>query len=467
MGALPGDIKNLKLRSFLNNLVRNDSRNFYERTKKKSPKSDVLFEVKDLLKEMLVELYSISDILEALNSKKGGFSVSDTTLKKFLNLYLADEYLLNQKMRYFYYKIFSIDKLYEKGFSEKEIFFELGFGKKGRINKHIKLDLSVEDFSFFFENYYSPELKNNGVKSYSELLFKTAKYLQKDSNDIKIEKQQKVVNTADFDVAIDKDVVIEQPDDKSYLIDDVIINECGLREKVVDFYKADLDKKGFRPDLSSYYAINHDEARDEAALSVRRKIEKPLGKINYEFRFFENCKFKNTYNPVNLGLLSFDEMKARETDLIKSYFDDRFEISNYKEFLTADFFDKYRDFKQINILDDGEYRQIDPLYRMGGLSIDNSTEKVLEKFIYFPDMFLLQISDLSTLGFVDGQVVIVRSKDYGYDLYRYFKGELHFIKRFDTAGKYSPSLPYYIERNFDMIASEKFKKIEEVGREYI
>jgi len=136
-------------------------------TRKKQPKIEMLLTIKDIILTLLFNLKSVSDILVYLNNADAKFSVSDTTLMKFLKEYAYDEYILTQKVRYFYYNINRIEELRKSNSDYKEIFRKLNLS--GKINGKTTLDLTVEDFEFFWNNYYLKELKSEGVESYEEL----------------------------------------------------------------------------------------------------------------------------------------------------------------------------------------------------------------------------------------------------------------------------------------------------------
>jgi len=321
---------------------------------------------------------------------------------------------------------------------------------------------SMFDVTLNYETYrqfvYS-KFKNKAVKTVKKATPKVSnKVATKSTKEVtQTESKETVDTTPQFiDVKIDTDTEICEKK-----VGDEIINEIGFREIVVDFLERDLSKKGFSPDLEACYAINHSNASSEQSKRVRKLIEKPLGEINYKFEFFKNCRFKNTYKPINLGALTYAKSKEREKKLIKSIFD-----ADYRNLNLTDVFREYKNKYQIVVHEKDEYRKIDPLNRMSGFDLDYSTEKPLEKFVFFPNMFLLQIADLSTLNFVDGQAILlnnnpdIRPRSSNYDLYRYHKGELYFVSQIHTSGRYSPALTYYIQENFDMVASAEFKLLD-------
>ena len=156
-----------KLKNNLENMVDTDSKNCFDNTREKQPKIEMLLAIKSIILTLLFNLKSVSDILVYLNNADSKFSVSDTTLMKFLKEYAYDEYILTQKVRYFYYKINRIEDLRKSTSDYKDIFYKLNLS--GKINAYKTLDLTVEDFEFFWNSYYLKELKSEGVESYEEL----------------------------------------------------------------------------------------------------------------------------------------------------------------------------------------------------------------------------------------------------------------------------------------------------------
>lgn len=332
------------------------------------------------------------------------------------------------------------------------------------INRAFNTNIKESTFSSFFYRNIKKKINSNSTQKVEKKTVKKAtpkvsnKVATKSTKEVtQTESKETVDTTPQFiDVKIDTDTEICEKK-----VGDEIINEIGFREIVVDFLERDLSKKGFSPDLEACYAINHSNASSEQSKRVRKLIEKPLGEINYKFEFFKNCRFKNTYKPINLGALTYAKSKEREKKLIKSIFD-----ADYRNLNLTDVFREYKNKYQIVVHEKDEYRKIDPLNRMSGFDLDYSTEKPLEKFVFFPNMFLLQIADLSTLNFVDGQAILlnnnpdIRPRSSNYDLYRYHKGELYFVSQIHTSGRYSPALTYYIQENFDMVASAEFKLLD-------
>ena len=226
-------------------------------SRKKQPKIEALLSIKDIITAFLFKLYPISEILFYLNNADAKFSVSNTTLMKFLKEYAYDEYILTQKIRYFYYNINRIEELRKSTTDYKKIFYKLNLS--GKINAYRVLDLTIEDFEIFWNDYYLKELKNMGVESYEELNRK--RYCKHRDpleiiNEINKSKQQNTTQKEIIDTDTDKEEVKEplveektkEPVAAQHNIildedaeDEPAINEIGLLEKI---YPEDANKKG-------------------------------------------------------------------------------------------------------------------------------------------------------------------------------------------------------------------------------
>ena len=77
-----------------------------------------------------------------------------------------------------------------------------------------------------------------------------------------------------------------------------------------------------------------------------------------------------------------------------------------------------------------------PLYKYRNtchLDIDRADELILERFYFLDWIYYLDLIDLRTYPFVEGQALICQTtgldaKRFGdYDVYRYYKGELYYV----------------------------------------
>ena len=460
-----------KLKNNLENMINTDNKNYFYSTRKKQPKIEMLLAIKSIILTLLFNLKSVSDILVYLNNADSKFSVSDTTLMKFLNEYAQDEYILTQKVRYFYYKINRIEELRKSTSDYKEIFRKLNLS--GKINAYTTLVLTVEDFEFFWNNYYLKELKSEGVESYEELnhkrhsqhknpleiideIYKSKQQnrAQKEIIDIDtdtdkkevkesiVEKKTKEPVTAHQNIILDEDAE-----------DEPAINELGILEKI---YPRDAQFNGYKLDLNASYSLTHKNAKSEFSKNLRKLIEKPLKDIPYKFEILDTYRFKNTYKPITFIGMRDEAIEEREIKLdlmrpLASIDDvDEVDFKNYKE--------------QIIIHQDYECAGT-PLTNMTGFRLDYETEKPLEKFIYLDNIEFIHFIDLTSLNFVEGQAIVTnrdeeRRGGAGFDLFRYYKGEIYFVSKFDTLLDYSPSIVDYIQSNFAFSATQKLKDLE-------
>ena len=119
----------------------------------KKTKTDILLSNIEVIKDLLKNLYTIPQQLNYIyENTEGKFSVSDTTYMKFLNEHLNDEYTRYKKNLYFKIRISKI-KTAVKEHPVSEIQFKrLNFD--GYINGTTKLDLTIEDYLLFYNEYY-------------------------------------------------------------------------------------------------------------------------------------------------------------------------------------------------------------------------------------------------------------------------------------------------------------------------
>ena len=455
----------------LQNVMNLDTNLYKNATKRKRPKIEALLSIKDIIITLLFKLYPVSEILSYLNHADAKFSVSDTTLMKFLKEYAYDKYILTQKVRYFYYKLNRIEELRKTTSDYKDIFYKLNLS--GKINAYTTLDLTVEDFEFFWNSYYLKELKSEGVESYEELNRKKycdnrdpleiidEIYKSKQKNNLQKETIDTNINTYKNDtkksftkekveepVAVQQNIILNKDAE-----DEPAINEIGLLEKI---YPRGAQSSGYKLDLNACYSLTHDNAKSEFSKNVRKIIEKPLKDIPYKFEILDTYRFKNTYEPISFIGMRDEDIKEREIKLdllrpLASIDDvDEVDFKNYKE--------------QIIVHQDYECAGT-PLTSMSGFRLDYKTEKPLEKFIYLENIEFIHFIDLSSLNLVEGQAIVTnrdeeRRGGAGFDLFRYYKGEIYFVSSFDTLLHYSPSIIDYIQSNFAFSATQKLKDLE-------
>ncbi len=152
---------NIINQSILDNIVEgiskrisDDTRFFFERGGRKKPKVEALKYMIPSIIQLMTLLYSFREQLILINKTSKKFGVSDTTYYKFLQDYLPNEYLLFKKNIYFVNKISSIKNLIETtNLTYEEQFKVLDFS--GKLNGNTTLDLSLDDYLFFIENYYN------------------------------------------------------------------------------------------------------------------------------------------------------------------------------------------------------------------------------------------------------------------------------------------------------------------------
>lgn len=120
---------------------------------KRKTKNDVLLSNIEVIKNLLINLYTIPKQLAYISqNNKSNFSVSDTTYMKFLNEYLPKEYEQYKKNLYFKTRISKIKEVTQIYTIIEFQFYELNF--TGFINGNTRLDLTVEDYKHFMIRYF-------------------------------------------------------------------------------------------------------------------------------------------------------------------------------------------------------------------------------------------------------------------------------------------------------------------------
>lgn len=470
-----------KLKNNLQNIIDADMNLSLDNGQRKKPKTEMLLSLKDIIITMLFKLYPVSEILAYINHVDAKFSVSDTTLMNFLKEYAYEEYILTQKTRYFCYKINSIDKLKAETNNYEEIFNRLDLS--GKINGKTTLDLTLEDFEFFWKNYYVNVLEKEGVNTYAELNYKRHSKPHKFLKDVKInntsvtpadkkEEQKRIIKQEAAESVTESSAVqnndVELTEKEINILNKGIedypeINEIGLTEKIIP--NRNYTEK-YTLDFNAWYALSHTPAQSEKAKKVRELVEKPLKEIPYKFELLDGKRFKNTYKPERLGDLMGDRLYEREKRL--KLMDVREDIDDID---AVDFKKDYKE--QITIHQERNDILNTPLNMMTEFRIDYYTEEPLEKFVYIDDNIdFIQFMNLSTLNFVEGQAIVTQRDDErrggaGFDLFRYYKGEIYFVEAFDTLTGYSPSIVHYIESNSAMVVTEKLKKLGYKYRDWV
>lgn len=127
----------------------------------KKTKADILLSNIEVIKDLLKNLYTISQQLNYIyENTQGKFSVSDTTYMKFLNEHLNYEYIRYKKNLYFKIRISRIKAAVKEHPVSEVQFKRLNFD--GYINGTTKLDLTIEDYNHFMIRYFNQYKEDNG-----------------------------------------------------------------------------------------------------------------------------------------------------------------------------------------------------------------------------------------------------------------------------------------------------------------
>lgn len=120
----------------------------------KSSKTKILLEILPSILGLMKDLHSIKKQLILVNSFRN-FKVSNETYYKFLKEYAYDEWIVFQKNLYFVNKTSKIKQARKEFANYEDQFTSLSFS--GKINGNTALDLTLNDYIFFIEEYMDSE----------------------------------------------------------------------------------------------------------------------------------------------------------------------------------------------------------------------------------------------------------------------------------------------------------------------
>ena len=393
---------------------------------RKQPKQNILYALKNELNIVLTQLYSISDILNTLNTLK--LSVSDTTLIRFLKTYMPVEYEQNLKMRYFADRIKQIKqiKLENKNISNKKLFKKLNF--TGNINGRRFLDLTLEDFEFFLEEYFT--------LASDIILNEIANQDKPERASLKITKD------------LEKDTKHKAEPLKYEIVDD------NVDKKYIQFPDANYGEfEDLKVDLDNIPVITLKEPKDPKAKAFKAMVETPLKNIPYcetlkyiRFATLSNCLDFYAYN-------HFDEERGIELRNMQGHAIDMVLDT------TGMFNDDFNDWESIPdniIVHEGKYDWRDTdLYNypvLQYLEYDREKEIISELYLYVRDLKSLNLIDFNTFKLVDGQAIVVNQQRNKYpfrlgeyDIYRYFNGEFYYMSGLNALSGWTPSFMANVE----------------------
>jgi len=383
-------------------LIENDSRSSLERGARKRPKIDYLILIENEIKKLLLNLYSVSDMLSLINNANKKFSVSDTTLLKFLKTFLYDEHTFNHKMRLIAYKTSYIHTLFENKKTVEEIYSICSF--TGKINGNTKVEISFEDFLFFIENYYKKDIDTFFV---SDLLDSKKEIEDKKQsivpelpvkNEVIVEPKIKEVKTQNSNNKNEHDIFYKQEHQIYKELEDNIV-----------LYKNSLAFKDYVPTKDIF-----------TSLTPLMEIRKGIGLEDIDIFILRD----KTDEAI--------ELRSKVKALMK----------NVKPQIKIHYND--RDF--------WEYDELANHDMLGIEHTDYQEECFKEKFYFFYTIETLQYIDLNTIELTDGMLIVTTKQNEKipdsagrYSLFRYYKGEIYFYKTFDSDGN-SPSFRDNVEK---------------------
>lgn len=354
-------------------LIKQDTRNPLERSARKRPKIDFLNSISEVIIGLFDNLFTVSDQVYLINTVDKKFSVSDTTYLKFLNENLKEEYDLYRKNRVFALKIYKIKEALSLYPASAKIQFSAIFGSDESV--------SFEDYLFFIKNYYSKSEKvffeTRAVKKYSttkrELVF-------------------------DGEALRPTDIVTP-------------------RETFADI----------TPRLRKSAATSEDGAK-----SVKKnQVVKTANKVSPVSKAAE---------PHPNGTVSSRNTKKRTGFKIYNSYAERDVLRNEKGHFRmslvsgADLNQPQELFKVLNNRDEFPEEIMNTKFLLANYS--SSSFLMEEPYVFLRDIDLIHYSDPDTYGLVDGLLYIcdtMYGKAKGYDLYRYYNGNIYFIENLNFA----------------------------------
>jgi len=396
---------------------------------RKKPKYEVLFLLKNEIKIALLKLYSVSEIISLLSNIDKTFSVSDTTLYAFLKKELPRTYYMNIKMRYLSYKANKIAQLLADGIEDYSIIYEkIGIEKSVKINKNISISIQFEEFEFFMNEYFN--------KSYKDL---DVAQIETNYDFVDEERNQNIYTTDIADKMDDYDLIDEKK------IQNISIDEnhrCEMNsgeKKIIDgklyqiFPAEDKDL-----DFKAIPVLNFEKNPNKISEKVRKQTEVPLEKLPYFKEYGGYLKypiFKNSFPLKKWEEIREEQNKYRAKPLPMFLEDNGIHLID-EVYRDADDFDWSKIKPQMIIHENpNDYMDL-PLYKYRNtchLDIDRAEELILERFYFLDWICSLDLIDLRTYPFVEGQAFICRTTGlkanrFGdYDVYRYYKGELYYV----------------------------------------
>lgn len=371
--------------------INNDTRFFFERAGKKRPKIDSLKYLIPSIIELMILLFPFREQLKILNRTNKKFAVSDTTYYSFLQEFLPNEYMRFKKNTYFSGRISKIKEVLNMGLSYEQQFKFLDFS--GKLNGDTVLDLKVEDYSYFIENYYNKDMN----EFYKKIDYHSRTHIKSELNPDFFKK-----NPIEGVIESHIDTLVKETTLEDALNSKVLLEAINIPKKVQE----DVFK-------------NVKEEIQEVSKSV--EVEKPQI-VEYEtcegYKIIEKGDFKyKLYNTLEDRKVLANERGLYQLDIY-----DDVELGVEKKR-----FDIVRDFEDLpkELARDKNFIYAD---------IDLYKKTVNEDFVYLFDVRLFHYLNPDSYGLVNGLLFVVDGAyEYesfsGQKCYRFFNGTLYYIEK--------------------------------------
>ena len=363
--------------------INNDTRFFFERAGRKKPKTESLKYLIPSIIELMILLFPFREQLIMLNRTNKKFAVSDTTYYSFLQEYLPNEYMRFKKDTYFSGRISKIKEVLNMGLSYEQQFNFLDFS--GKLNGNTVLDLKVEDYIYFIENYYNKDIN----EFYKIIDYHSRTHIKSEMNPDFFEKNP-IEGVIEFHI----DTLVKETTLEDALNSKVLLEAINMPKKVQE------EKEEVSKNVESEKA----QILECEACESYKIIEKG----DFKYKLYNTLKDRKVlanergiykldiYDDVELGV------EKKRFDIVRDFEDLPKELARDKNFIYAD--------------------------------IDLYKKTVNEDFVYLFDVRLFHYLNPDSYGLVNGLLFVVDGAyEYesfsGQKCYRFFNGTLYYIEK--------------------------------------
>jgi hypothetical protein len=385
--------------------ISEDTRFFFERAGRNKPKVEALKYMIPSIIQLMTLLYSFREQLILINRTSKKFGVSDTTYYKFLQDYLPNEYLLFKKNSYFVSKLSRIKNLIDTtNLTYEKQFKALNFS--GKLNGHTTLNISIEDYMFFIENYYNKDMN----KFYEKIKYVSRTYIKSELNpDFLNYKPEMGTINAHIDTEI-KETKLED-----ILKSNVLLEQIQTKNEISEI-KTTINTE-----------INEDNSKSLVEdTPIIKASKKPRENVkDSKLEIIENDSSKN-YKVLKKGDLEFKLYNSSEDRKVlindRGFYSievfENVEIEDYVELFPI--VENFHDFPE-ELKNKHEYRWVQRSEQSGAID---------EPFVAVFHNKYFNYLNPDTYGLCNGLLIVMGAYDNsyrGYKCYRYYEGVLYYL----------------------------------------